>query len=139
MLDVDKSGKPTTLLRLRNYGKSECRFPGGFRTKNFDDSTARKSTNAKSAINQNIASRDDIDVGNLFIAQTHDRTFTVIFGDLLNRKIEIFISRGGHFVFAGFVLGFCRHIQMLVLTSRPTIRQAEKIQNKSKGRELVAR
>jgi len=37
------------------------------------------------------------------------------------------------------LLRFRRHIKETVSTTRPAIRQAEKIQNKSKGRELSVR
>jgi hypothetical protein len=57
----------------------------------------------------------------------------------LNRQIEIFVSCGGHFVFAGFLLGFRRHIYVPLITSTSTIRQAEKNRSKSKGRERAVR
>jgi hypothetical protein len=53
----------------------------------------------------------------------------------LNRQVEVFVSCRSDFIFAGFLLGFRRHIKMTVSTMPSPIRQAEKIGNKSKGRE----
>src|SRR5207245_2393444 len=76
----------------------------------IDHSPAWKSSHSKCAIDQYVARRNDIDIGNFFVAETHDCALAIIFGDLLNREIEILVSRGGHFVFAGFFFSFCSHI-----------------------------
>src|SRR4029077_2924522 len=80
-------------------------------------------------------SRNNIDIDNLLIAEAHDRALAVVFCDLLNRQVEILISCCSDFVFAGFLLGFRRHIKLTVSTMPSPIRQAEKIRNKSKDRE----
>ncbi len=126
MFDIDERGKTAVLLGL-GYDR-ECKrgFPGRLRTKHFDNPASWKSANAKSAIDQNVAGGDDVDIDNLFVAKTHDRAVAVIFRDLLNRQIEILISRDGEFVCAGLLFSFRRHIEVTVITSPPTVRQAEK-------------
>src|SRR5436190_2723973 len=107
--------------------------------KHFDDSAPWKSANSKRAIDQNIASRNDVDVNDLFVAKSHDRAVAVIFRDLLNRQIEILISRDGEFVCAGLLFSFRRHIEITLITSPPTVRQAKSFATKSKGRDLRIR
>src|SRR5439155_1102467 len=98
MLDIDKCRNAAVLLCLRNYGKSKSCLSGGFRAKHFDNPTPWKSANAKRAIDQNVACGNNVDVDDLFVAKSHDRAIAVIFRNLLNRKIEILISRSGEFV-----------------------------------------
>src|SRR5207248_56082 len=45
-------------------------------------------------------------------------------------------SRDGEFVCAGLLFSFRRHIEITLITSLPTVRQAEKLLRKMKGREL---
>ena len=113
MFDVDKGRKPASFLRLRTYGQCLGRFPRGLWAKNLHDSASWKSADAKSSIDQNVPGRNDIDIDNLLIAEAHDRAFAVVFCDLLNRQVEVFISCCSDFVFAGFLLGFRRHIKRL--------------------------
>ena len=87
MLDIDERGQTAALLRLRDHGECERRFPGRFRAEYFNHAAARKSAYAKSAIDQNVPGWDDVDVDYLFCAQTHDCAFTVVFCDLLNREV----------------------------------------------------
>ena len=110
MFDVDERGKPAAFLRLCDNGQRERGFAGRFRTENFNHSSPRKSADAERAINENVAGRDDIDIDNLFVTQAHNRAVAVILGNLLNRQVKIFISRGGQFICAGFLFSFGRHI-----------------------------
>src|SRR5436190_1627510 len=82
------------LLRLRYHGEGERCFPGRFRSENFNHATTRKSAYAQSAIDQNVASRNYINVDDLFGAQAHDRAFTVILRYLLDSEVEVLVSRG---------------------------------------------
>ncbi len=92
MLDIYKRPQPATFLRLSNDRQRKCGFPGGFRAEDFHHSASWKSADAERAINQNVPSRNDIDIDNFLVAKAHDRAFTVIFGYLLNRQIEVLIS-----------------------------------------------
>ena len=89
-------------------------FSRGLRAKNLHDSASRKSADAEGAIDQNVPSRNNIDIDNLLIAEAHDRAFAVVFCDLLDRQVEVLVSCCSDFVFAGFLLGFRRHIKMTV-------------------------
>ncbi len=110
MLDIDERGQAAALLRLRNHSKRERRFTGRFRTENFNHAAAWESAYAQSAIDQDVAGRDYLNINDLFGAQAHDRAFTVVFCDLLNCEIQIFVSCGSYFVSAGFLFSFCGHI-----------------------------
>ena len=110
MLDIDKGGQAAALLRLRDHREGECCFSRSFRAVNFNHSAPRKSAYAERAINQNISGRDNVDINDLLVPETHDGAFAVVFRDLLNGKIKILISRGGYFVFAGFLCGLGGHI-----------------------------
>ena len=94
MLDIDERSQAPALLRLGNDRERERRFPRRFRSKNLDYASARKSANAQGSIDQNIARRNDFDVGDLLIAQSHNGPVPVILGDLLNREVEILVSGG---------------------------------------------
>src|SRR6059058_2394719 len=109
MLDIDKRRQPATLLRLRDNGESQRRFAGRLRTVNFHDTSARKTANAERAIDQNISRRNDLDVDDLLVAETHDRAITVVFCDLLNGQVEVLVTRSDELVFAGFFFGFSGH------------------------------
>ena len=85
MLDIDKRCEPAAFLRLSDDCKCKRCFAGRFWAENFDYSSPRKSTDSEGAVDQNISSRNDIDVNDPFPAQTHDCTFAVIFRDLLDR------------------------------------------------------
>ena len=85
MLDIDKRREAAALLRLGDDRKRKRCFAGRFRAEDFDYSTARKSTDPEGAVYQNVSSRNNIDINDRFAAQTHDRTFAVIFCDLLDR------------------------------------------------------
>ena len=85
MLDIDKRCEAAAFLRLSDDCKRKRRFAGRFRAKDFDYSTARKSTDPQRAVYQNVSSRNNIDINDCFATQTHDRTFAVIFCDLLDR------------------------------------------------------
>ena len=143
MLDIDKCCEAAALLCLSDDRKRKRRFAGRFRAENFDYSPARKSTDAEGAVYQNVSSRNDIDVNDPFAAQTHDRTFSVIFRDLLDRQIEVLISRGSHFISGCFFFGLCRHIRKNLTTTHASIRQAQKrsqsTDSNEKGREPGAR
>src|SRR5262249_25961928 len=111
MLDIDKRRETAASLRLRDDRKRKRRFAGRFRAEDFDYSPARKSTDSECAVDQNVARRNDIDINDLFHAQTHDRTFAVIFRDLLYRQVEVLISRGSQFISGCSFFGLCRHNQ----------------------------
>src|SRR4030095_2826917 len=76
-------------------------------------------------INQMFTGGNNVDIDNLFVTEPHDRAFAVIFRDLLNRKVEILISRGGDFVWACFFFGFGRHIEISLSTSVASLRQGK--------------
>ena len=109
MLDVDKRSEATAFLRLRDHGQRKRGFAGGFRTENFDHTTAGKSADAERAINQNVPGRNHVDIDYLFVAETHNGAVSVILGDLLNGEIEIFVAGGGDLVFASLLSGFSGH------------------------------
>src|ERR1044071_4699879 len=111
MFDVDKRCETAALLRLSDNGKCKCCFAGRFRAEDFDDSSARKSTDSESAVDQDVSSRNDINVRDPFAAQTHDRAFAVILCDLLDRQVEVLISRGSQFIGGCSLFGLCRHIR----------------------------
>ena len=94
MLDVDECSQTPPPLGLRDYGERERRFPGRFRPKNLDHSSARKPAYTQRSIDQDIAGRNDLDVCDLLITQPHDRPIAVVFCDLLNRQVEILVSGG---------------------------------------------
>src|SRR5207249_10195852 len=79
-----------------------------------------------------------IDVDNFLVTKAHDGAFTIIFGYLLNRQIEVLISRRGQFVSGCFFVGFCRHIKMPVSTTLARIRQAEKQALSTEGKKKAA-
>ena len=139
MLDVYKRCEAAALLCLSDNCKRKRCFAGRFRAEDFDYSTARKSTDPERAVDQNVSSRNDIDVNDPFPAQTHDRTFAVIFRDLLDRQIEVLISRGSQFISGCSFFGLCRHIRKNLTTTHASIRQAQKrwlsIDSNEKGRE----
>ena len=143
MLDIYKRREAAALLRLRDDRKRKRCFAGRFRAEDFDYSTARKSTDPEGAVYQNVSSRNDIDINDPFAAQTHDRTFAVIFRDLLDRQIEVLISRGSQFISGCFFFGLCRHIRKNLTTTHASIRQAQKrspsADSNEKGREHGAR
>ena len=109
MFDVNKRGQAAAFLRLRNDRERERCFSRRFRTEHFNDATARESADAQSAIDQDVAGRDDINVDDLFGTQAHDRAFAVVFGNLLNGEVEILVSRCGYLVGAGFFFSFRGH------------------------------
>src|ERR1043166_10154748 len=108
MLDVNERRQPAAFFLLRNHWERQCRFTGRFGPENFHDSPSWKSAHAKSAIDQNISGGDDLNIDNLLIAKAHDGAFTVIFGYLLDRQIEVLIPRRGEFVSACLFFGLCR-------------------------------
>ena len=138
MLDIDERREAAALLRLRDDRKRERRFAGGFRAENFDDSAARKSADSERAVDQDVSGRNDIDIDDLFVAQPHDRAFAVIFRDLLDREIEVLISRGSQFISGCFFFGFCRHIRKNLTTTHASIRQAQKRSPSTDSNEKAA-
>src|SRR5215471_16724243 len=126
MLDINKRCKAAAFLRLRDDRKRKRRFAGRFRAEDFDYSPARKSTDSECAVDQYVSGRNDIDIDNLFPAQTHDRTFAVIFCDLLDRQVEVLISRGSQFISGCSFFGLCRHIRKNLTTTHASFRQAQK-------------
>src|SRR4029078_4110287 len=125
-LDINKCCEAASLLRLSDDRKCKRCFAGRFRAEDFDYSTARKSPDPEGAVYQNVSSRNDIDINDPFAAQTHDRTFAVIFRDLLDRQIEVLVSRGSQFVTGCFFFSLCRHIRKNLTTTHASIRQAQK-------------
>ena len=143
MLDIYKRCEAAALLRLSDDRKRKRCFAGRFRAEDFDYSTARKSTDPERAVDQNVSSRNDIDVNDPFPAQTHDGTFSVIFRDLLDRQIEVLVSRGSQFISGCSFFGLCRHIRNNLTTTHASVRQAQKrspsTDYNEKGREHDAR
>src|SRR5262249_25536007 len=143
VLDVDKGCEATALLRLSDDGKCKRCFAGRFRAEDFDYSAARKSTDSESAVDQNVSSRNDIDIDDPFPAQTHDRTFAVIFRDLLDGQVEVLISRGSQFISGCSFFSLCRHIRKNLTTTRASIRQEQKrwlsTDSNEKGASMDAR
>ena len=43
------------------------------------------------------------------VAEPHDRAVAVIFGDLLDREVEVLVAGGDEFVFGGFFFSFGSH------------------------------
>ena len=78
--------------------KDHWSFTARFRAENLHHSATRESTDSESAVDQNVSRRNDIDINDPLSAQTHDRSFAVIFRDLLDRQIEILIPRCIQFV-----------------------------------------
>ena len=109
VLDVDEGGESAALLRLGDDGQRERRLAGRFRSVNFHDASARKSAHAKRAIDQDVAGGNDFDVDDLLVAEPHDRAVAVIFGDLLDGEIEVFVAGSDKFVFGGFFFSFGGH------------------------------
>src|SRR5206468_10480245 len=126
MLDIDKRCESVALLRLSDDRKCKRCFAGRFRAEDFDYSSARKSTHSEGAVDQDVSSWNDIDINDPFAAQTHDRTFAVIFRDLLDRQIEVLISSSSQFISGCFFFGLCRHIRKNLTTTHASIRQAQK-------------
>ena len=143
MLDINKRCKASGLLCLSDDRQCQCRFAGRFRAEDFDYSSPRKSTDAEGAVYQNVSSRNNIDINDPLAAQTHDRTFAVIFRDLLDCQIEVFISRGSQFISGCFFFGLCRHIRKNLTTMHASIRQAQKrspsTDSNEKAASMVAR
>ena len=139
MLDIDKRCKAAALLRLSDDRKRKRCFAGRFRAEDFDYSSARKSTDPEGAVYQNVSSRNDIDINDPFAAQTHDRTFAVIFRDLLDRQIEVLISRGSQFISGCSFFGLCRHIRKNLTTTQasdsPSTKAIAADRQQRKGRE----
>src|SRR3954471_23364376 len=100
MLDIDERREAATLLRLRNYRQGQRRLPRRFRSVNLDNTAARKAPDAQRAINQNIPCRNNLDVDDLVVAETHDGAVAIVFCDLLNREVEVLVTRGDELVFA---------------------------------------
>ena len=125
VLHIDEGGEAAALLRLRDDRQGERRFTGRFRPVNFHDASARKSADAERAVDQDVAGGDDFDVDDLFVAESHDRAFAVIFGDLLDGEFEVFVASGDKFIFGGFFFSFGGHSGFLG-TSLHAPRQAEK-------------
>lgn len=113
MLDIDEGGESAAFLRLGDDRERERRFSRRFGAKNFYDTPARKTADAQRAVDQDVAGRDDINIDDFFFAEAHDRTIAEVFGDLLNRKVEILIARRSDFVFGSFFFGFCGHNRTL--------------------------
>src|SRR5262245_47568742 len=126
MLDINEGCEAAAFLRLSDDRKCKRRFAGRFRAEDFDYSPARKSTDSERAVDQNVSSRNDIDINDLFPAQTHDRTFAVIFRDLLDRQVEVLISRGRQLISGCSFFSLCRHIRKNLTTTHASVRQAQK-------------
>ncbi len=110
VLDIDESRETAALLRLSNDGEREGGLPGGFWPENFHHASPRKTAHAEGAIDQDVASGNDVDVDNGSIAEAHDRAVAVVFRDLLNRQVEVLVAGSDDFVFAGcFFFGFRSH------------------------------
>src|SRR5213596_3116322 len=50
-----------------DHGQRKRGFAGGFRTENFDHTTAGKSADAERAINQNVPGRNNVDIDYFFV------------------------------------------------------------------------
>src|SRR4029434_10116772 len=120
-----KCRKATAPLCLSDHGKSERCLPRRFRTKHLNNSTAWASAHSKRQIDYNVTRGNRVDIDDLLVTETHDRAFAVVFRDLLNRKVEVLISRGSDFVCACFFFGFGRHIEIPLSTSVAPLRQGK--------------
>ncbi|MGC3991312.1 MAG: hypothetical protein QM796_16845 [Chthoniobacteraceae bacterium] len=109
VLDVDEGGKPAALLRLGDEGEGQRRFTRAFRTENLDDATARKTTHAKGAIDENVAGGNRLDIHVLVVAELHDRALAVVLRDLLDGEVEVLVAGDDELVFGGFFFGFGGH------------------------------
>src|SRR6266540_4304906 len=79
VLDIDKRRQATAFLCLRDHSKSERCLPRRLRTKHFDDSAAWESAHSERPIDQDVARWNNVDIDDLFVTETHDRAFAVIF------------------------------------------------------------
>lgn len=123
VLDINESGEPAAFLGLGHDGQRERGFSGGFRPVNFHDASPGKASDAQGAVDEEIAGGDDFHFGMRIVAEAHDGTLAIIFGDLLDGQIEIlgalgidfrggfgfgcrsFVGFGGHKIAVGFVKG----------------------------------
>ena len=137
MFDIDERRQAAAFLRLRDHGESERGFAGRFGTENFNDASAREAAHAESAVDQDVAGGNDVDVDDRFIAEAHDRAVAVVFRDLLDREIEILIAGGNDFVFAGcFLFSFGSHRGSSLSTCAAGVRQEKR---NEKAANLTAR
>jgi hypothetical protein len=118
VLDVDEGGESAALLCLRDNGQRERRLTGRFGSVNFHDTSARKSAHTKRAVDQNVTGGNDFDVDDLLVAEPHDRAVTVIFGDLLDGEVEVFVAGGDEFVGGGLFFSFGGHRWGSLATTR---------------------
>ena len=109
VLDVDEGSQAAALLRLSDDREGESRFAGGFRAEDLHNPPPRHTADAEGAVDQNVPGGDDVDIDNFFVAQAHDGAFAVVFGDLLDREIEILVTGGDNFVFGGFFFSLGGH------------------------------
>ena len=138
MLDIDERSQAAAFLRLRDHRESERRFAGRFGAENFNHASARKAAHAESAIDQDVAGGNDVDIDDRVIAEAHDRAVAVVFRDLLDREIEILIAGGNDFVFAGcFLFSFGSHRGSSLSTCAAGVRQ-EKRNEKPQTLRLAA-
>ncbi len=94
MFNIDERREPAPPLRLGNEGQRERSFTGRFRPINFDDPTARETTDSKGPVNQDVARGDQLDIHLLGLAKPHDGTVPVILCDLLDREVQIAVASG---------------------------------------------
>src|SRR5438105_14923921 len=96
MLDIDERSETSALLRLSNHGKGESRLAGRLGSKNFDDAAARKSSDAERAVDQNITGRDNIDIYDLVVTQSHDSAVAVLLRAPFHGQIQLPVSSRRH-------------------------------------------
>ena len=113
VLHVNKGGESAALLSLRNHRQRKRGFSGRFRAENFHHPAPWKAAYAKGAIDQNVARGNDINIDNFFIAKTHDGALAIVLRYLLNREVEVFVSRRSHFISGCFFFGLCCHTRCL--------------------------
>ena len=110
MLDVNEASEAASFLGLGDNGEGECGFAGTFGAEDFDDSAAREATDAEGAVYEDVAGRNDFYFRSGVVAESADGLLAVIFCDLLDCKVEVFVSLEDCRVFfsrAGWVVSFC--------------------------------
>ena len=88
MLRVDERRDSARLLRIRNDVQREGRLAGRFLPVALDDPAARQSADAERHVERHGTRRDDGDLLNLLVAETHDRHLAEFLADLAHHRVE---------------------------------------------------
>ena len=116
VLCIDEGTRAAGLLHLRNNRQRKRRFAGGFRPENFDDSSARKPTDAERQVETQRTRGHCFDILNASrVIHAHDGALTKLFFNVGERRLQrlftllslkafnrssSFVTFGGHFFFS---------------------------------------